>query len=204
MQDLELKAAWDKRYASPEFRFGTDPNEFLAAQLSLLAPSGKRILLIGEGEGRNAIWLASHGALATMVDISPVGLAKAASRAASLNLPLTTIEADLTHWDFGHAAWDAIIAIFCHLPSSIRQPINRKIVDALAPGGLYIAESYTVAQLTRGTGGPSDPDMLPSAAQLTAEFSGLEFLHRAELTRNVVEGPAHSGLADVVQIIARK
>ncbi len=49
---------WDERYASEEFVYGTEPNSFLAANAHLLTGP---ILSLAEGEGRNAVFLASRG-----------------------------------------------------------------------------------------------------------------------------------------------
>ena len=43
-----------------------------------------------------------------------------------------------------------------------------------------------------------------TAAQLEEELAPLEIIHSQEITRDIVEGPGHSGLGSVVQIIARK
>ena len=43
-----------------------------------------------------------------------------------------------------------------------------------------------------------------SLADLTHELAGLEFLHAEELEREVREGAYHTGLASVVQVVARR
>ena len=50
---------WDQRYAGDEYVYGTLPNEFLVSRVAAL-PRG-RVLCLGEGEGRNAVWLAGRG-----------------------------------------------------------------------------------------------------------------------------------------------
>jgi hypothetical protein len=46
--------------------------------------------------------------------------------------------------------------------------------------------------------------MMPTAALLTDELSGLEILLSRETTREVVEGAGHTGVAAVVQFVATK
>jgi 2-polyprenyl-3-methyl-5-hydroxy-6-metoxy-1,4-benzoquinol methylase len=65
---------WNKRYANGDYLYGTEPNSFLAEHFSLL--SGP-ILSLSEGEGRNAVFLASRGLEILGVDISMVALEKA-------------------------------------------------------------------------------------------------------------------------------
>lgn len=43
-----------------------------------------------------------------------------------------------------------------------------------------------------------------SLDDLTRELAGLEFLHAQELEREVHEGRYHTGLASVVQVVARR
>jgi len=66
---------WNERYREPGFAYGTAPNEFLVSVVDRI-PQGK-ILSLAEGEGRNAVYLASLGYQVTGVDGSEVGLRKA-------------------------------------------------------------------------------------------------------------------------------
>ena len=49
----------DLRYAGEAYAFGTEPNPYLVDVVSVL-PRGLALSL-GEGEGRNAVWLAEQG-----------------------------------------------------------------------------------------------------------------------------------------------
>lgn len=71
---------WNKRYANSDYLYGTEPNSFLAEYYSLL--SGP-VLSLSEGEGRNAVFLASHGLEVLGIDISMVALEKAKKLAKS-------------------------------------------------------------------------------------------------------------------------
>ncbi len=52
---------WDKRYAGETYAYGTQPNDFLRDNAQSL-PVGDTLCL-GEGEGRNAVFLAGLGVL---------------------------------------------------------------------------------------------------------------------------------------------
>ena len=73
------------------------------------------VLCIGEGEGRNALFLASRGYAVEAFDVSAVGLVKARALAEERHLTLRTTVADLAHYDFGQRRWSGIVSIFCHL-----------------------------------------------------------------------------------------
>ena len=49
---------WNERYRGETFAYGTEPNSFLVEHAGLLAGS---VLSLAEGEGRNAVYLASLG-----------------------------------------------------------------------------------------------------------------------------------------------
>ena len=190
---------WDDRYSQPGFAYGTEPNEFLAYAAGRI-PVGP-VLSLGEGEGRNAAFLAGLGHRVVAVDQSEVGLAKAKRLAADRGLTIETVCADLAEYVIDPGAWAGIVSVFCHLPRRIRRPLYEAVVRGLRPGGVLVLEAYTPDQLSRGTGGPKDPDMLATLADLTGELAGLEFVHARELDREVREGAYHTGVASVVQII---
>jgi SAM-dependent methyltransferase len=190
---------WDERYSQPGFAYGTEPNEFLAGAAERI-PAGP-VLSLGEGEGRNAAFLAGLGHRVVAVDQSAVGLAKAKSLAANRGLSIETVCTNLAAYSIEPGTWAGIVSVFCHLPRRIRRPLYAAVVRGLRPGGVLLLEAYTPEQIDRGTGGPKDPDMLPTLAELTEELAGLEFVHACELEREVREGEYHTGVASVVQII---
>lgn len=193
---------WDERYSSDDYAYGTEPNAFLAARASRL-PRG-RMLCLGEGEGRNAVWLAEQGHEVTAVDASAVGLEKARRLAASRGTTITTVHADLAEYPIEPGAWDGIVSIFCHLPLTLRADLHRRCVAGLRPGGLMLLEAYTPRQVGRGTGGPPSAELMMDAQTLRAELAGLDLMELQEYEREVHEGAFHNGLGAVVQLVARK
>lgn len=193
---------WDERYSEPGFTYGTAPNEFLVSVVDRI-PQGK-ILSLAEGEGRNAVYLASLGYRVTGIDGSEVGLRKAVDLAMERGVAITTIHADLSAFEIEHGQWDGIIACYCHLPPAIRIPLHRAAVEGLAPGGVFVLEAFSKEQLAYNTGGPQSLDMLMSLDELERELAGLEFVHAVQIEREVREGRGHTGTASVVQILAVK
>lgn len=193
---------WDERYAADHYVYGTEPNAFLAENFTSL-PKGK-VLCLAEGEGRNAVFLATLGYDVTAVDGSQVGLRKARQLAEQNQVTITTIHADLADFSLGEAQWDGIVSIFGHLPSALRRSVYHQAVNALKPGGVMLLEAYSPAQLTNNTGGPKQADMLVGIDDLHQELSGLQFLHLVEKEREVIEGTFHTGHASVVQMLALK
>ena len=50
---------WDERYQGKDFVYGKAANKFLQEASLALTPG--RVLSLGEGEGRNAVFLAEQG-----------------------------------------------------------------------------------------------------------------------------------------------
>lgn len=193
---------WDERYAADEYVYGTLPNDFLVSRVASL-PRG-RVLCLGEGEGRNATWLAQQGFEVHAVDASAVGMEKARRLAHGRGVAVATTIADLATWDAGEAQWDAIVSIFCHLPPPVRARVHGRIAHWLRPGGVFLLEAYTPDQLALETGGPPVAELMMTLAGLRAELAGLAIEHGVETVRRVVEGRLHHGDGAVVQVLARR
>lgn len=193
---------WNERYQTDDFVYGKKPNDFLR-QVSARLPSGKTLCL-AEGEGRNAVFLAQHGHDVTAVDSSYIGLTKAQRLAVENSVQIKAEVADLAEYVIGEESWDAIVSIFCHVPPPLRKSLHRKIVLGLRPGGTFILEAYTPAQLNFDTGGPPVREMMMTLSELKTELAGLDLEHALETERVVIEGSLHTGRGSVVQIVARK
>lgn len=198
---------WDERYSGAEYVYGTEPNDFLREQTGQIQALGLlplRILCLAEGEGRNAVYLAGLGHQVTAVDLSEVGLGKARALAHARGVNIETVCADLTRYQPPARRYDAVIMIFCHLPSAARPFLYEQVRSALKPGGLIVAEAYTAAQLALKTGGPGNADFMLSSAELAEAFKGYDIVVNRECQRNIHEGLFHTGLGAVVQFAARK
>jgi len=200
---MTLQNKWDERYGEAGFAYGTDPNDFLASSLQQLPPTGT-VLCLGDGEGRNSVFLAQQGYTVTAVDSSSVGLEKAKALAAERGVTITTCNADLADYQLPENTYDAIISIFCHLPPPVRRQLHCQIPSSLKKGGVFLLEGYTPRQLDHGTGGPPIKDLLIEIVDLQQELQQLHIVHGTELEREIHEGRLHTGFGAVAQLIARK
>ncbi len=195
---------WNSRFAAAGYVFGTEPNQFLAAQAARLKP-GMRVLCVADGEGRNSVGLAKLGLAVTAFDFSPNALAKARRLAATSGVSVDFRESDILGWDWNAAQYDAIAAIFIQFsPPPQRAQVFRGIIDTLAPGGLLLMQGYTPRQLQYGTGGPKQIENLYTGALLREAFAALEIIELREHDSEVREGPGHSGMSALIDLVARK
>lgn len=203
MQDF-----WNQRYAEPGYKYGTEPNAFLREQAGRLAPAS-RVLVPGDGEGRNSVWLAAQGHSVLALDMAEVGLAKARQLALAaggeVSARLRTQWADLSEWAPPVGQFDAVVLTYVHLPSSFRTGAHRRLAAALKLGGWLILEAFHPQQLSRQSGGPKDVDMLYTLGQLRGDFHGLL---REELGREtetmLSEGPGHQGPGYVTRWLGQR
>jgi SAM-dependent methyltransferase len=193
---------WNERFGEEDFAYGREPNEFLFEASGGIPPGP--VLCLAEGQGRNAVYLATLGHEVEAVDQSAVGQARARDLARERGVDIGTTVADLKDFDLGLAAWSGIILFFCHLPPDLRRRIHGRVPAALRPGGALILEAYTPRQIGFNTGGPRDPERLCHLEELQADFPGLTWEVAREVDRVLREGKYHDGLGAVVQLVGRK
>lgn len=193
---------WDKEFAAEEYIFGKRPNRFLVNSVAGMKPG--KALCLGEGEGRNAVYLAQQGFDVSAVDLSPNGLAKTDNLAKEKGVRVVTILSDVSHYHIEPGGWDLIICFFMHVAPEIRVPMHRAVVEGLRPGGVYLLEGFSPAQRRLAHGGPSDPRKLLDLRVLRAELVGLELRSAVETERLLDEMEPDSGLCAVTQVVAVK
>jgi SAM-dependent methyltransferase len=193
---------WDDRYGDSEYAYGTDPNVYFKSFIDSNTPG--KLLLPGEGEGRNAVYAALKGWEVYAVDQSRAGMDKAKKLAEINNVKIDYQVQDLSSYEPDVDAYDAIALIFLHLPPQVRDGIHQKLTSMLKPGGLLLVEAFSKAQLGRNTGGPPVLEMLYDEVVLRNDFSDLNILELYEIIEEYTEGPYHQGEAAVIRMIARK
>jgi SAM-dependent methyltransferase len=168
---------WDQRYATTDLVWGAGPNRFLVAEVEGLPPG--RALDLGCGEGRNAIWLAQRGWQVSGVDFSEVGLDKARSLAVERGVEVTWVRADLLDYQPDHGAFDLVIVMYIQLPAAQLADVMKRASAALAPGGTLLVVGHDLLNLSQGYGGPQNPEVLFTPADIERDLPGLS-IERAE------------------------
>lgn len=194
---------WDSRYGEDGFAYGTAPNAYLSS-FSDTFKSGQKVLVIGDGEGRNGVWLAEQGCDVVSVDSSSVGVEKAKSLAAEKGVDIDAICVDLNDWDWPESEFDFVVIIYVHFPPNVRAMLHSKVVSALKPGGQLILESFTPEQLNYSSGGPPVLEMLYTAEMMADDFKVLEIQQLEECVTELNEGKYHCGEGAVVRLLAKK
>lgn len=128
---------WDEVYRRPDAPFRTGPTPVLPGAIAGLLPG--KALDFGMGLGRNAIFLAERGWEVTGVDLSEEALRQVTAVARERGLPIQCVQADLRQWDLGREKWDLIVAANMH---TVLVESAERIIAALKPGGLLVAEGF--------------------------------------------------------------
>jgi SAM-dependent methyltransferase len=133
-----------------------EPSRWVSHWAHLVAPGGA-VLDVAAGAGRHARWFAGHGHPVTALDRD------AAALAAMQDEPLITVlTADLegAPWPLPDGAKFAAVVVTNYL----HRPLFPHLLEALAPGGVLIYETF--AQGNQTVGRPSNPAFLLTPGEL--------------------------------------
>lgn len=193
---------WNERFAAEEYVYGTEPNEFFRQELEQLTPG--KLVLPGEGEGRNAAFAARMGWQVTAFDPSTEGKKKAEQLAARHHVQLDYRIDSYDSIELETEAFDCLALIYTHMPPGSRQAYHQKLSECLKTGGTLILEGFSKAQINNNSGGPGNVDMLFSEEELQADFAGFSSLRINETEVELDEGPFHKGKANVIRLVGLK
>jgi len=144
---VNTKPFWEQAYQDihgATFSGGKASREF--RKLAPLLSDGARVLDLGCGDGRNALFMAEHGCNVTAVDISAAGIAKVQYLAGEKGVSITTHVQDVREFRFK----DNFDVIICHgcLHFIERPQWQRLLNDFKAhttPGGFNVITVFTNA-----------------------------------------------------------
>ena len=177
--------AWDERYAASELVWSATPNQFVAAELAGADARAGRSTSPPARAATPCGW-PSRGWQVTAVDFSLAGLDKGRAlqerHEHGRDLHVDWVHADVLTYEAGPVA---LRPGACWPTSSCaddeRRTAVRRAFGALRVGGTFLLVAHDSTNLTEGTGGPQDPDVLYTAEDVLADLDGERFeVERAE------------------------
>ncbi len=150
------------------------PSSWLVQHAGLLPREG-RALDVACGHGRHALWLAAHRLTTIAVDRDADAIRELNEAARERRLPLRAEVRDLEDGSnpFLGSAFDVIVVVHY-----LHRPLFPALIEALAPDGLLVYETFTRAQATCGK--PTNPDFLLKPGELLDLVRPLEILASRE------------------------
>ncbi len=194
---------WNKRFSRDDYIFGKDPNGFLIERANIFQ-AGKKVLCIGAGEGRNAVFLATLGMEVTCVDFSRIALEKAEKLAAESRVEINTLCVDVNRWVWPAGAFDYVIWVFLHVSSDNKARLHRNICACLKDNGMLVGQVFQKNQLEFASGGPKDDGWLYDMDEIEDSFFDMKPLLLEERLLDLKEGPDHQGKGVVVEFVLQK
>lgn len=201
----KVKKFWDEKFSTTESLYGTQVNEYVALKSSLLKENSK-VLCLGEGEGRNALFLAKSGHEVSAIDISPEALKKAEAILSENNYTIDLKVQDLITWKPKEELYDAVIVTYLHMPKNDFAKVFKSTIKSLKKGALVIGEFFSEKQLEYTSGGPQALEMLYTFESINASLQDetTEILELEETIVHLNEGVGHQGEASVIRVVAKK
>ncbi|MEV0356393.1 class I SAM-dependent methyltransferase [Nocardia sp. NPDC050697] len=213
-------AAWDERYASTELVWGAPPNSTVVQHIHGLerapelvadpdgtVPELPRALDLACGEGRNALWLATHGWQVHAVDWSQVAVDKGRTVATRLSRSVRTRItwecADLTDPAVLTGRYELVLMVFLHLPPEERRALVRRAAEVLTPGGTLLVLGHDTTNISDGYGGPRDPSILFTPDDIRADLGPLSAQIRIAVAERVLRPTEERDAIDAL-VVARK
>jgi len=197
---------WNDKYDSDELVFGTTPNGFLTEQSNLYRPNG-RILAVGDGEGRNGVWLAEQGFTVLSVDGAQNGVRKAIQQAGVRNVShlFDGFCVDLMNWGWPADKFDGVACLHLYFMPEDRPIMHKAMMNSLKSGGILVLECFHPDHAGQGRGGPSIKELCYTQDDLAADFANYHILLLEEVERELAPSTFHDGgMAKVSRIVARK
>lgn len=137
---MKKENPYDQRYVSKEFYWGKKPSAMCDRVIELIRLSPNfhpKLLDLGCGEGRNAVYFAKHGFDVTALDVSLPGLEKTKRYAEEVEVQVETIQADIITYEV-QDAYDVIFSTgtLQYLPAELRNRRFQNYKESTSSNGI--------------------------------------------------------------------
>lgn len=130
---------YEKKYATQEYYWGLRPNRLCYEVMKLMPPIRPyKVLDIGCGEGKDAVFFAKNGYMVSAFDASEKGLEKAKDLARIHNVEIHFFQADVNEYELNEE-YDIIFSsgVFHYLTQNRREQFIQNLKDHTTTNGIH-------------------------------------------------------------------
>ena len=135
---------YEQRYQGEDYYWGIRPNSLCYEIMQRRPPVAPyRVLDIGCGEGKDAVFLARNGYQVEAFDIAEAGLKKGEKLAAQCKTHVNFFHADVLDFEPTHP-YDIVFCsgVLHYLPPEKRAPVLERLKACTAPNGLHVLNVF--------------------------------------------------------------
>lgn len=198
-----MKNHWNELYGKDEYVFGVEPDKYFKKVLSKFKPG--KILLPGEGEGRNAVYAAKNGWDVFAYDYSKEAKVKAERLAKRNNVNINYSVQDIVNATYPKESFDAVAFLFIHFEGQERIDIHKKLDRHLKRGGILIFECFSTDHPKYNKNvGPQNSSHLYSKADIQRDFPNYEVLELKVDNEKLDDKKSKTVDSSVLRFVGRK
>ena len=181
---MKKKNPYDQKYKSEEYYWGKKPSALCDKVIKIIRPTAKfhpKLIDIGCGEGRNAVYFAQHGFEAFGLDVSDTGLDKVKRYAKEVGVHVETIQADMVKFKLKDN-YDVIFSsgILQYLPPKVREQRFRHFKERTNPHGINALSVFVEKPFIPRAPDAEDTAFLYKSGELLRYYWDWEILYCTE------------------------
>ena len=137
---------YNKWYAGEDYYWGKEPSKMCDKVIEIIRPKPDfrpKLLDLGCGEGRDAVYFAKQGFDVVGLDLSPLGLEKAKKYAQEVSVQIQTIQANIVDYELSDS-YDVIFSTgtLQYLPPEVRTQRFQNYKDHTSPNGVNAFSAF--------------------------------------------------------------
>ncbi|GIO30956.1 MULTISPECIES: methyltransferase domain-containing protein [Paenibacillus] len=135
---------YEEKYRTPEYIWGTEPNEACFRVLQLMPPTRHvKLLDIGCGEGKDAVFFARNGYDVTAFDITDAGIEKTKRLAEQAGVNVNVLKADVLDFRLD-SHFDVLFSsgVLHYIKPELRDEIFGNYKRFTRPNGLHVLNAF--------------------------------------------------------------
>jgi len=198
---------YDQRYAGEGYYWGKKPSIMCDRVIEIVRPSPDfrpRLLDLGCGEGRNAVYFAKQGFEVFGLDLSLPGLEKTNRYAGEVGVHVETIHADIVTYKL-EDTYDVIFSTgtLHYLPPKVRRKRFQNYKECTSPGGVHALSVFVDKPFVPRAPDAEETAYLYRSGELMGYYWDWEIIYCAEEIFDCMSsGVPHKHAVN--RIIARK